>query len=169
MRKIFSLLLFSFSLISYSQYVPDTVIFGRFGTYNVHRGYEVHKGYLHLYKKTFKRDTVKCILLICDTSRTFTTHSYIKYDTTISEYSKFTKEQREDYIGIGTIDTIWQTPLDEVCWIKGFEIRELHNTSEGEVDPGICPNCWNDYWKHISYLNNNKKPFSRNIIIWQKQ
>src|ERR1019366_906634 len=35
---------------------------------------------------------------------------------------------------------------------KGYEVREKHNTSEGQIDAGFCPSCWSDYWKHIEYL-----------------
>lgn len=61
---------------------------------------------------------------------------------------------------------------------KGYSVREKHSTSEGVMDAGgmSCVDnngkfipCFEDYWKHIGYLNWDKKPFPPSIIIWQSK
>ncbi|MFI5404876.1 MAG: hypothetical protein ACHQ1D_00035 [Nitrososphaerales archaeon] len=54
-------------------------------------------------------------------------------------------------------------------WLEGFEVKELHNTAEGSIDPGICPDCWEYYWKHICYLTILKKPIPENVTIWMSK
>lgn len=46
-----------------------------------------------------------------------------------------------------------------------LEVRERHNTSEGQVDPGFCPSCWHDYWKHIKYLTLEKKRIPKTWVV----
>ncbi len=54
--------------------------------------------------------------------------------------------------------------------MEGYSVRELHNTTEGLVDPGICGNCdYHDYYEHIYYIDKNKLPLSKNIIVWQSK
>ena len=57
----------------------------------------------------------------------------------------------------------------ETAWRFGYSIRELHNTSEGNIDPGWCANCnWQDYWKDLNiYLQENKVPVPKSWIVWQ--
>lgn len=55
-----------------------------------------------------------------------------------------------------------------------YSVRELHNTSElMEAGNTNCINedgeivaCKWDYWKHIMYLDKNKQPLSKNIVVW---
>lgn len=46
-------------------------------------------------------------------------------------------------------------------------VRELHNTSEGSIDPGICPSCWNYYWKHIRYLTVLRAPVPFGWVVFE--
>jgi hypothetical protein len=57
-----------------------------------------------------------------------------------------------------------------------LSVREKHNTGEGVMDSGaaacvdshgrIVP-CYNDYWKHLYYLTENKKPINKNWVVWE--
>jgi len=63
-------------------------------------------------------------------------------------------------------------------WVRGYSVKELHNTSEGVIDAGgvSCVdqngnivNCYHDYWEHIQYLDEDKKPFGKSIIVWDSK
>lgn len=59
-------------------------------------------------------------------------------------------------------------------WIKGYAVREKHNTGEGVIDPGfyqcidksgrLVP-CFNDYWEDIMFLDDKKRPLNKNLVI----
>lgn len=60
--------------------------------------------------------------------------------------------------------------------IQGFVKQELHNTSEGVMDPGFehCIDdqgneisCYSDFWVTVKNLGPNKKPLPSSLIIWQ--
>jgi hypothetical protein len=86
-------------------------------------------------------DTVRCVMLVSDTSR--------------------------DSFGTGI-----------VYWMKGYSVREKHNTSEGVNDPyfsrciddnGNEVPCYHDYWKHLCYLDADKHPLPKNILVWEQR
>ena len=47
----------------------------------------------------------------------------------------------------------------ELFWVSGYSVREKHNTNEGQMSK--------DYWVHTFYLDGNKNPLSKNIVVWQ--
>ncbi len=62
--------------------------------------------------------------------------------------------------------------------MEAYSVRELHNTSEGVLDAGgqMCIgtngqviDCWHDYYQHLYYIDKNKLPLSKNIIVWQSK
>lgn len=96
-----------------------------------------------------QKDTVKCIMLVCDTAR----------------YLRFT-------------DTALYAPSYNVYWQFGYEVREKHNTAENSIDPGFYScidkygnpvSCWRDYYVHLYYLDDKKKPLNKNIVVWQSK
>lgn len=48
--------------------------------------------------------------------------------------------------------------IGQVFYTFGYLVREKHNV------PG-CGNCLS-YWRHFSYLDRNKNPLPKNIIVW---
>ena len=66
-------------------------------------------------------------------------------------------------------DTTQSFAGDVVLWGKCYSVRELRNTSEGNIDPGMTPWAWQDYWQHLYFLDKDKKPLPKNIIVWQSK
>jgi hypothetical protein len=60
-------------------------------------------------------------------------------------------------------------PHSAVEWRTGYSVREKHNTSEGVMDSGMSPFAWNDYWKDIYYLDENKKRLRNTIYVWMSK
>ena len=91
-----------------------------------------------------KKDTVKVVMLVSDT---------LHYSNFIPSLNK------ENYFD----------KAGAVAYITGYSVVELHNTSDGNIDPGSCMGCnWHDYWKDLSiYLDDNKKLLSKSIVVWQ--
>lgn len=76
-----------------------------------------------------QKDTVKCFLLVSDTSASSADHA------------------------------VW--------WIQAYDVREKHNTAEGQMDPMFCPNCWQDYWKHLYYVDRfERKLLPSKYCVW---
>jgi hypothetical protein len=48
----------------------------------------------------------------------------------------------------------------------GYDVRELHNTSEDMNVSGTVECCFN-YWKHAYYLDERKLLLSDKIFVWQ--
>jgi hypothetical protein len=68
------------------------------------------------------------------------------------------------------------TRMQSTTMVPGYLKQELHNTSEGVMDPGgsICIDqqgntipCYHDYWVTIEQLGIDKKPLSSWCIVWQ--
>lgn len=47
-----------------------------------------------------------------------------------------------------------------VRWLFGYQVKELHKS----IYASACGNC-NDFWKHIEYLDINKKPLKNIVVI----
>jgi hypothetical protein len=106
-------------------------------------------------------DTSKVIMLVCDTTL-----------ITQIEGSNF----NTNYYSLNINGN--KTPVNRVAfvwWQFGYSVRELHNTSEGVMDAGgvICVDgsgkqipCYTDYWLHLYYLDENKKPLPTTIVVW---
>ncbi len=70
---------------------------------------------------------------------------------------------------------ITDTVTKQIAYMYGYDVKEKHNTAEGVMDAeaayctdnyGQRISCYSDYWVHVSYLNQDKKPHG-DIIIWQ--
>lgn len=88
-----------------------------------------------------RKDTVSVILLITDT-------------TVTGLYYSWADNKSHEYYDMSSI--------------KGYSVRELHNTGEG-ANPIFGEELFDDYWQHIEYLDAQKKPLSKNIIVWQSK
>ena len=65
-------------------------------------------------------------------------------------------------------DTMWTgNRSHEIWWRFGKEVLELHNTADGQIDPGFCQNCWHDYWGHKEYLDEMGYKLPKGLIVWQ--
>lgn len=95
-----------------------------------------------------KKDTFAVVMLVCDT-----TFYHVGEQTT------------------GIMNTGYQVNGIEqnIFWIKGFVVRELHNEADGTID-------WyfnhqappQDYWVPTGvYLDDQKRPLAKSIYIWQ--
>ena len=108
-------------------------------------------------------DTVRVIMLVCDTVKT----KYIDVD----------------YMNLQGMPEVYKNGIayykrPPVFWMYGYSVRELHNTGEDSIDPGftICidengkeVSCYQDYWVHLLYLDEKKKPLSKNIVVWDSK
>ena len=82
-------------------------------------------------------DTIQCTMLVCDTMH------YTNYTPSVSQQNYFDKS-------------------GAAFWVIGYEVREketdyMMQGSDGE--PYIR-------YKHLVYLDADKKPLSKNIIVW---
>jgi len=117
-----------------------------------------------------KQDTVKVVLLVCDTAKIMKIGwDYFKEDTAATRrYADTTTDKYFGYIGKWTRDTTWHEPSRSVYWVYGYSVREKHNTDEGKLDPyhsfGYVSR---DYWVHIFYLDDKKQPLKSTVIVWQ--
>ena len=117
--------------------------------------YFVYNGTLKI--NSYRTDTVKCIILVCDTS-----HSY-------STYFEMDSIQPENHLFISG---------REIKDDRGFNNQLLYYQISYEVRNGefICCDPSEQflakfYWSynHVKYLDENKKPLSKNIIVWMSK
>ncbi len=81
------------------------------------------------------------------------------------------QERQKDTIRVLllVIDTL-NSYSKTINWQYGYSVKEKHSNDEGVYDAGFIAG-WKrkEYWLHAYYLNEKKKPFSKNIIIWQSK
>lgn len=103
------------------------------------------------YENVREKDTVRVIILVCDTNSV-----------------------KQTYIGNGNDKSIWTKGY--TYWLFAYSVREKYNTGEDLIDKGFYKcidqygrevECFTDYWKHVEYLGPNKKPLSSSIIVWK--
>ena len=105
-----------------------------------------------------KLDTIDVVIMVCDTTEQY----YV--DLTFT-HGEIIDGQYVDYF---EKDTIWTgNRSHEIWWRFGKEVMELHNTAEGQIDPGFCPSCWHDYWVHKEYLDEIGYKLPKGLIVWQ--
>lgn len=104
-----------------------------------------------------QNDTIDVILLVCDTSEVTT-------ERLTFTHGEFVNNSYVDYFKTDTIHTGIRN--HSVFWRFGKEVRELHNTSEGQIDPGMCPDCWHDYWQHVKYIDEIGNDLPKEFIVW---
>lgn len=103
-------------------------------------------------------DTVDVVMLVSDTTEQY----FVDF--------KFTHREviNGHYVDCFEKDTILTGNRSHgTWWIYGKEVLERHNTSEGQIDPGFCPNCWHDYWAHKEYLDEARCKLPEGLIVWQ--
>lgn len=103
-------------------------------------------------------DTVDVVILVCDTTEQY----YVDLKFT---HGEIIDGQYVDYFERDTICT--GNRSHEIWWRFGKEVLELHNTAEGQIDPGSCPSCWHDYWVHKEYLDETGYKLPKGLIVWQ--
>jgi len=103
-------------------------------------------------------DTVDIMMMVSDTSEQYYVDTYCTFDTLTDS----------GWVGRLVKDTILTGNIShEIWWRFGKEVMELHNTAEGQIDPGSCLNCWHDYWVHIEYLDEIGYKLPKGLIVWQ--
>lgn len=109
---------------------------------------------------TRKNDTVMVLCQVSDTSRRFHIDSSFTY-----------RDGRFRTV----IDTFDRGYNQSIYWQELYSVRELHNTREGQIDPdgqmcirnGEVVPCWHNYYQHIYYLDKDRKPLQKSIVVWQ--
>ncbi len=108
-------------------------------------------------KKQF--DTIPVVLIYIDTS------NYILWKGNTLEYDSV-----ENIFIEGTrIDTIYFDDDNQKGgekWKFGYSVREKHNTGDGVFDH-MPPFNYEEYWVHLYYLDDKKKPLPESIIVTQ--
>lgn len=111
------------------------------------------------------RDTMEILALVTDTTHEYTEPYFVDSATMISDSANilwWSKGKQVYPIDLGR-----KTEMPTYSTIL-YAVREKHNTSEGIRDPYFCGNCvYSDYWKDLYYLDANKLPLKKSIIIWQ--
>jgi len=93
----------------------------------------------------YKYDTIPVVMLIGDTSKT--------------KYSGFVE------IGGWVFDTTWHEPNPSIYWKFGYEVEEY--IPERFYSQGFNRSWTGGYWQHLCYLDENKQPMKKSIIVWQ--
>ena len=103
-------------------------------------------------------DTIDVVIMVSDTTEQY-------YVTNTFTHGEIIDGQYVDYF---KKDTVWTGRRShEIWWRFGKEVLELHNTAEGQIAPGICLNCWHDYWVHKEYLDEIGYKLPKGLIVWQ--
>jgi len=124
------------------------------------------QGYTH---SNAPKDTVPVLCQVVDTS-----HIYQLPDDVLIDSVSGTNNINVDSMlfwsngkEVKIIDLGLPERLDTYSTVL-YSVRQKHNTSEGVLDAGFCVNCeWHDYWKHLYYLDKDKLPLDKSIIVWQ--
>lgn len=109
-----------------------------------------NKVYWSTQKKSYVLDTIKVIILVCDTTPT-------KFDTKFTIY-------RDETNGYKIGESINHVPY--VFWKTAYSVREKHCCINGYT--GIYALYQPEpYYIHQYYLDDKKQSLSKNIIVWQ--
>ena len=102
-------------------------------------------------------DTVKCIMLVSDTSHSY--YTYFKIDSIPNGNTLYVKghEVKEDN---GFSNTL-------LYWTKGHEVRICEFICCDPSEHVLAKSYWS--CGHSEYLDENKKPLSKNIIVWMSK
>ncbi len=105
-----------------------------------------------------KRDTVKVICQYSDSTINYVTHNHIEFTfgDTIHPF-------------ITIIDTIQRLRDYDIHYGNFYSVREPHTAKEILDSYNWGSHTYGDFYKHICYLDKNKLPLSKNIIIWQSK
>lgn len=102
-------------------------------------------------------DTVKTLLLVFDTS----TH-FVKVFKHVSDTSDFW------ITGTDTIIDKRIAKSTDFYWQYGYEVREVFCCTNGN-HTNLSYYQAVPYYQHIEYLDADRKPLNRNIIVWQSK
>jgi hypothetical protein len=99
--------------------------------------------------QTIKYDTSHCIMLVCDTTKTEKLHEYYI-------------EQAD--MGKNT----WRLNKynDAIYWKYGYEVNHCWEFASMS---GCDENVFDENFKQFEYLDADKKPLSKSIIVWQSK
>lgn len=99
-------------------------------------------------------DTILVIAQVIDTSKSFEI-GYFAYDST--------KKKKEDGWPIHYIDSVNIKYNNKVYWQYLYSVRKEYQAWQDiDLNYGMIQK-----WKHLYYLDENKKPLSKSIIVWQ--
>lgn len=140
--KKFKLLLISL-IVSASVFSQEEYIKDKHGLYNIIYGTDITYNTMTTYtNRTF--DTIKCVLLVCDTSRPYQVWTSCAFDSLTSN----------GWVGHPVFDTVFSDYHRYVYWMFGFEVVEKIEYMVG------------DYMiSHTEYLDKNKNKL--NLVVWQ--
>lgn len=99
-----------------------------------------------------KKDTVRVIMLVCDTSSSrWVDSGYV---------NGLLVQLGEVHKGYSNMS---------VSWAYGYEVREKHNSIEGMIDPYFSFGTrYNDYYIHLEYLDEKKQPLV-GMVVWMSK
>lgn len=55
-----------------------------------------------------------------------------------------------------------------VIWVMGYSVRKRYNHNQESNGDWQCFNC-EDYMRHSYYLDADRKPLSKNIVVWMSK
>jgi len=68
-------------------------------------------------------------------------------------------------VGLFYVDTTIKLPT-EIMYTKALEVREEHWSGEGIPFAGDCGGCYQNYMKHVKYLQLDKKEIPKNWLTF---
>lgn len=110
-----------------------------------------------------KKDTVLVFAMVIDTTHEFIEPygcDSVSLDADSTEIIFWVKGEKQKPIDLGLPGEL-KTHVTML-----YSVRELHNTGEGMIDPGMTPGVWKDYYQHIYYLDKDKQKLPSNIVVW---
>lgn len=114
------------------------------------------------------KDTIPILMLVCDTSRLFSTSIHLEYDSV-----KTAKMDNKFAACCFVSDTTFYPASHLITWEKGYAERTLIYGSipcpTANETYALSINCMG--WSPISetYLDADKKSLSKNIIVWMSK
>lgn len=98
-------------------------------------------------------DTIRVLMLVCDTAFEKNIDKQIIVRWFPPDSSKY------EYSASHRIMDVW--------WMFGYEVRKVHSGTEGMIDPGFYLGVkFEDWYSHIEYLDEKKKPLPKSSIVW---
>jgi hypothetical protein len=113
---------------------------------------------------TPKQDTIKVLLFVCDTSEKYSIWPSFEIDTAATRiFSDTSKTSWKDYVLVGSTknDTTNRRYNNSVWWQFGHEVYEPYTTQLTLSPFDKVPNS--------IYLDANKKPLPKSIVVWMSK
>lgn len=113
----------------------------------------LHLSLFNIQKDTVQYDTVKTMMVICDTSR-------VKYGEHF-----ITDSIQTDATGFrGHWEPLYTEPNHDIYWQIGYEVRTKQWVCCDPSFRDLAAYYWS--YSHVKYLDADKKELSKNIIVW---